>query len=219
MLKLLIALISISLIACGVPVTITNDGAPLEADAQTSTDSSSPTEDAAVLPSDGSASDSSSPVADGSAPVEASCGSCPAVPDSQCADPVCENGRCGVRNLPDGTGCPGGACIVGRCNRCGTDQQQCCPGTSRCNPGLTCVRNDAAFEYCVGCGGAGQACCGGLGVAHDPGPTFTNPGGSCNAGLSCNAGGTCSCGLIGQACCEGNTCSEGRCFRDGRCGT
>lgn len=149
------------------------------------------------------------------------CVRCAPPPVAECQEATCDDGVCSVRNVPDGTGCTGGVCLRGGCNRCGTNDTACCPAPNRCNPGLTCVANDISFQYCVPCGALGAACCGGVGTVRTVGgvPVARNPGGTCDVSLSCNAEGACSCGALGEACCTGSMCREGRCRRDGTCGT
>lgn len=155
--------------------------------------------------------------------LNSACVRCPAPRVPECQEATCEGGVCGVRNVPDGTGCTGGVCLRGGCNRCGTNDTACCPAGNRCNPGLTCVAEvGSSFQYCTPCGGLDGACCGGPGVGTvtrvGAARVVRNPGGTCNAGLSCNAEGACTCGGLGEACCTGFTCREGRCRRDGTCG-
>jgi len=161
----------------------------------------------------------STPVACGS---NSACVRCPAPSVPECQEATCEGGACGIRNLRDGTGCTGGVCARGACNRCGTNDTECCVAGNRCNPGLTCVAAaGSTFQYCIGCGSAGQACCGnGVGTVTSGGSMLVarNPGGTCGVGLSCNAEGACTCGGVGEACCTGAVCREGRCRRDGTCG-
>lgn len=162
----------------------------------------------------------STPMACGS---NSACVRCPTPRVPECQEATCIDGACGIRNLPDGTGCTGGVCSRGACYRCGTNDNECCPAGNRCNPGLTCVSPaGSTFQYCTDCGAAGQACCGsGVGTVTSGGsmPVARNPGGTCNAGLSCNGEGACTCGGLGEACCTGFTCREGRCRHDGTCGT
>lgn len=152
--------------------------------------------------------------------LNSACIRCPAPRVPECQEATCENGGCGIRNVPDGTGCTGGVCIRGACNRCGSNDTMCCPAPGRCNPGLTCVQNEGRFQYCVPCGTLGTACCGGVGTVMTIGgvPVSRNPGGTCDPGLVCNAQGACSCGALGEQCCPGSVCREGRCRLDGRCG-
>jgi len=161
----------------------------------------------------------STPMACGS---NSACVRCPTPRVPECQEATCTDGACGIRNLPNGTGCTGGVCVAGACYACGTSDNECCPAGNRCNPGLTCVAaTGSTFQYCTGCGAAGQACCGsGVGTVTSGGsmPVARNPGGTCNAGLSCNAEGACTCGGLGEACCTGFTCREGRCRHDGTCG-
>lgn len=162
----------------------------------------------------------STPMACGS---NSACVRCSVPPAIECQEATCEDGQCGVRNLPDGTGCTGGVCLAGACNQCGANNQWCCPAGNACNPGLACMTSasDSTYHYCVQCGTEGKACCGngpGSTTVVDGRPVHRNPGGTCNPGLACNAEGACACGHLGETCCGGSSCYEGRCRHDGTCG-
>jgi len=79
---------------------------------------------------------------------------------------------------------------------CSTRGSPCCSG-SMCGGGLTCTGG-----YCVGCGLAGEKCCGSAPSKYCTGAdTFCEFSGYCRA-----------CGGLGQTCCPPSyTCREGSC--------
>lgn len=135
---------------------------------------------------------------------------------------------CGGSGQPccDGVWCGGGGCCdqtvdtcVANTATCGGGQGKCfegaclgggCGGLGQacCGGGVGCTAPFSACQanVCVGCGGPGEPCC--------PG---NNTGGFwCSAGETCVSGSCATCGGNGQPCCAGAECRAGIC-NAGKC--
>jgi hypothetical protein len=117
------------------------------------------------------------------------CATCPTATD--CADAVCDGGKCVLVNKPNGATCPGGICCGGTCNV----GKQCC-SNAQCN-GQVCCDGICCTGGAQCVGGTCQTC-----------TAVTCPKGCCNVKGECVSPPTNqACGIGGAAC---RTCPDGQ---------